>query len=230
MSHALFSLPWHEILMPKPSWAEKLLRPVIIYVALLIMFRLVAKRELAQATLFDFLIILLISNVVQNAIIGEDNSVLGALGGAVMLLGLSALLNRITAGSKQARFLLEGKPVLLVRDGAVNEAHMKQQAVSRNDLFSAIRKQGIPRLDDVAYAILELDGSISVIKQDDDKRPNDCLPPEIVGEESKEDNADNAKNEKKRTPQTKAKMCLAALPTASAMTIIDRTIKPFCSA
>ena len=191
MSHALFFLPWHEMLFPKPSWAEKLLRPVIIYIALLIMFRLVGKRELAQATLFDFLIILLISNVVQNAIIGEDNSILGASGGAAMLLFLSTVFNRITAGSKQARIFLEGKPVLLVRKGTINEEHMKKQAVSRNDLFSAIRKQGIPRLDDVAYAILELDGTISVIKQDDDDdRPHDCLPPEIVGEESKEENED----------------------------------------
>ena len=196
MSHALFALPWHEMLLPKPSWGEKLIRPIMIYLALLLIFRFVAKRELAQATLFDFLIILLISNVVQNAIIGEDNSVLGALAGAVALVLLSALLNRVTAGSKQARIILEGKPFLLVRKGKIDEGQMRSQSVSRNDLFSSIRKQGVARLNDVAYAILELDGSISVIKTEDDKPPHDCLPPEIVGTESAEENKEDETKEK----------------------------------
>lgn len=179
---------WHQLLLPDVSWPEKLLRPIMVYVALLIIFRVASKRELAQATLFDFLIILLISNVVQNAIIGNDNSVLGALAGAVTLVVLAGALNHITARSKKARVLLEGKPVLLVNEGEIDDDAMKQQAVSRNDLLSAIRKQGIIRLCDVGYAILELDGSISVIKKDDDKGPPDCLPSELVGKESAETN------------------------------------------
>jgi uncharacterized membrane protein YcaP (DUF421 family) len=177
---------WHQLLLPDVSWTEKLLRPVMVYVALMVIFRIASKRELAQATLFDFLIILLISNVVQNAIIGNDNSVLGALAGAVTLVVLAGALNRVTARSKKARELLEGKPVLLVNHGGIDDETMKQQAVSRNDLLSAIRKQGIVRLSDVGYAILELDGTISVIKKDDDKTPPDCLPAELVGEESVE--------------------------------------------
>src|SRR5262249_31432389 len=94
MEH-LIAIPWHDLLIPKPSWAEKILRPVIIYLVLLVIFRIASKRELAQATLFDFLILLLISNVVQNAIIGDDNSILGAVAGTVMLVTLSAFLNRL---------------------------------------------------------------------------------------------------------------------------------------
>src|SRR5436190_15928018 len=104
-------IPWHEVLMPKPSWAEKIVRPVIVYMVLLVVFRVVSKRELAQATLFDFLIILLISNVVQNAIIGEDNSVLGALAGALTLVAITAILNRVAGSSHRARVVLEGNPV-----------------------------------------------------------------------------------------------------------------------
>jgi uncharacterized membrane protein YcaP (DUF421 family) len=183
----VFSSPWwHQLLVPEVSWPEKLLRPVMIYVALLVIFRVASKRELAQATLFDFLIILLISNVVQNAIIGNDNSVLGALAGAMILVLLAGALNRITSRSRKAREMLEGSPLLLVYAGKIDDAMMRKQSVSRNDLLSAIRKQGIIRLSEVSYAILELDGEISVIKKDDVQEPPDCLPLNIAGPQSVE--------------------------------------------
>lgn len=187
MHLALFSIPWHDLLLPKPSWGEKLLRPLLVYGILLVLFRVISKRELAQATLFDFLVILMISNVVQNAMIGDDSSVLGASGGAVVLIILTVLFNRLTAGSKAARVLLEGSPVLLVRKGQIDKQAMEKAAVSSNDLFASIRKQGLVRLCDVSYAILELDGTISVIKVDEDPGPHDCLPPEAVGSESREE-------------------------------------------
>lgn len=187
--HALLSLDWHSLLLPQPSWLEKVLRPILVYLFLLILFRLASKREMAQATLFDFLIILLISNVVQNAMIGNDNSILGASAGALILVLLSTALNRITAHSKKARVFLEGKPVLLVRDGIIEESMMKNKSISHNDLLSAIRKAGIGRLDDVGFAILELDGTISVLKKSDVQGgPLNCLPSEVVGDESAEIN------------------------------------------
>lgn len=173
-------------MLPDISWTEKLLRPIMVYIALMVIFRVASKRELAQATLFDFLIILLISNVVQNAIIGNDNSVLGALAGAITLVVLAGTLNRLTARSKKARQKLEGSPELLVRDGKIDDAMMRKQSVSRNDLLSAIRKQGIIHLCDVSYAILELDGEISVIKKEATEGPADCLPQNIAGTESAE--------------------------------------------
>lgn len=179
MEH-LFAIPWHDLLLPKPSWAEKLLRPILVYLALLILFRIASKRELAQATLFDFLIILLISNVVQNAMIGEDNSLLGAIAGAVMLVLISAFFNRVTANNHKARVLLEGSPVLLVHNGKIKMEAMRQESVSRNDLFSNIRKAGIANLTDVGLAILELDGTISIIPITNQKHPLNCLPPEIL--------------------------------------------------
>ncbi len=179
MEH-LFHIAWHELLMPKPSWGEKLLRPVLVYLVLLVIFRVASKRELAQATLFDFLIILLISNVVQNAMIGDDNSILGAAGGAFMLILLSAFFNRITANNHKARVILEGNPVLLVNNGVVLDDAMRREAVTRYDLFSNIRKAGLIHLDDVGYAVLELDGTISIIRIEDKKHPPNCLPPELM--------------------------------------------------
>lgn len=177
--HDLVAISWHDLLFPKPSWAEKLLRPLFVYGVLLLLFRIASKRELAQATLFDFLIILLISNVVQNAMIGDDNSILGAAAGAVMLIILSAFLNRIAGSSHKTRVLLEGNPVLLVHNGKIVEDAMKREQVTHYDLFANIRKAGMLHLEDVGYAILELDGTISVIRRDDQNRPPDCLPIEI---------------------------------------------------
>lgn len=189
MTHFLATLSWSEMLLPTLPWVEKLVRPTLVYAILLLLFRVISKREMAQATLFDFLVILLISNVVQNAMIGEDNSVLGGVSGAVVLVVLSTWLNRATAHSKRTRVLLEGKPALLLRDGVILEEVMKKKSISHNDLLSAIRKQGIARLKDVGFAILELDGTISVIKKEDESSGKlDCLPEEVVGGDSAEVN------------------------------------------
>ena len=198
MEH-IFHIPWHDMLMPKPSWGEKMLRPVLIYLVLLIIFRVASKRELAQATLFDFLILLLISNVVQNAIIGDDNSVLGAVAGAVTLVALSALFNRVTANNHKMRVVLEGNPVLLVHNGVVIDDAMRREAVTRYDLFSNIRKAGLVHLDDVGYAVLELDGTISIIRSEDKKHPLNCLPPEIllaIGEDPGQSEAHEDKDQR----------------------------------
>jgi uncharacterized membrane protein YcaP (DUF421 family) len=180
-------IPWNHMLWPDLTWIEKVVRPFLVYLILLVIFRIANKRDMAQATLFDFLIILLISNVVQNAMIGDDDSILGATAGAVTLIFLSGIFNFVTARSRKARNILEGQPVLLVRQGKINDEMMKRQKITRNDLLSAIRKQGIGRMSDVAFAILEIDGSISVIKTDGGKHPPDCLPFEIAGHESADD-------------------------------------------
>ena len=127
--------------MPKLSWAEKIIRPVLVYVALLLAFRFLSKRDLTQNTTFDLLIVLLLSNVVQNALIGDDNSVLGALTGALTLLLLSTGLNRWTAKSMKARRILEGEPILLVHNGRVLDENMMRYAVSRPDLNAGLRGQ-----------------------------------------------------------------------------------------
>lgn len=173
---------WWPLFAPQLSWAEKILRPLIVYLFLLVAFRFSGKRELGQATLFDFLIVLLISNVVQNAMIGEDNSIGGAFAGVGTLLALSFGLNRLTARSRKARRLLEGSPTLLVHDGRILAEPMRKESVSRNDLLTALREQGIASVAEVRYAVLELDGQISVIKADaphPDSQVN-CVTAEIL--------------------------------------------------
>jgi len=161
---------WLGMLFPgegkTPSILEKGLRPLVVYLFLLVAFRFSGKRELGQATLFDFLIVLLISNVVQNAMIGPDNSIGGAMAGVAVLLTLSWGLNRVTSRSVRARRWLEGTPTLLIHEGRILPPAMRKESVSENDLRTALREQGIASVQEVRYAILELDGRISVVRAD----------------------------------------------------------------
>ena len=170
------------MLLPKPSWLEKILRPVFVYVALLLSFRFMYKRDLKQNTTFDLLIVLLLSNIVQNAMIGDDNSILGALAGAITLILMSTALNRLSARSTKTRRVLEGQPILLVHNGKVLDDNLKKYAVSRPDLDAGLREQNMITLDDVRYAFLELDGSISVIRKSEQSGTPDCMPPEMAAE------------------------------------------------
>lgn len=177
---AAHAIDWSSIFLPGITWAEKAIRPVIVYAALLLMFRVGAKRSLTQTTIFDLLVLLLISNVVQNAMIGDDNSILGALFGTVVVFVLSGLLNDVAAKSHQARTILEGLPVMLIRYGKIDQPTVKRHSIARGDLLLAIRKQGLSRIEDVAFAILELDGTISIIQRDKDPRPHTALPEELA--------------------------------------------------
>ena len=168
------------MLLPKPSWLEKVLRPVLVYVALLLAFRFLSKRDLTQSTTFDLLIVLLLSNIVQNALIGEDNSILGSLAGAGTLLLLSTGLNRWTSKSIKARRLLEGEPILLVHNGRLLDENMTKHAISRPDLNAGLRGQNMITLEDVRYAFLELDGTISVIRKSEQSGTPNCMPPELA--------------------------------------------------
>ena len=172
------------MLLPQPSWLEKILRPILIYSGLLLAFRFLSKRDLTQNTTFDLLIVLLLSNIVQNAMIGQDNSVLGALAGALTLILLSTGLNRLSARNIKTRHLLEGQPTLLVHNGRTLEDNMTKFAVSRADLNAGLRGQNMITLEDVRYAFLELDGTISVIRKSEQSGTANCMPPEIAAKYS----------------------------------------------
>ena len=166
--------------MPKVSWLEKILRPFLVSVALLVAFRVMSKRDLTQNTTFDLLIVLLLSNIVQNALIGDDNSILGALVGGLTLLLMSTALNRFAAKSIKARRILEGEPILLVNNGTLLDENMTKYAVSRPDLNAGLRGQNMITLADVRYAFLELDGTISVIRKSEQSGTPNCMPPELA--------------------------------------------------
>ncbi len=152
--------------------------------ALLLAFRFLSKRDLTQNTTFDLLIVLLLSNIVQNALIGDDNSVLGALTGAMTLLLFSTGLNRWAAKSIKARRILEGEPILLIHNGRPLDENLTKYAVSRADLNAGLRGQNMITIEDVRYAFLELDGTISVIRKSEQSGVANCMPPELAAKYS----------------------------------------------
>ncbi len=154
---------WQELLAPNESWASKLIRPVVVYAFLLVGLRLAGRRELAQLNVFDLVVLLTLSNTVQNAIIGNDNSLWGGIAGATVLLATNYFVVRFLYRHPRVDALLEGEPVVLIRNGEFVEENLKREFITREELLAAARRQGIDRLDQIAEAILETSGTITIV-------------------------------------------------------------------
>ena len=148
---------------------EIALRTAVIYTVVLAGVRLSGKREVGQMTPFDLTLLLLISNAVQNAMTGPDNSLLGGVVAAATLLLLNYLVAELSGGNRRFRKFVQGQPSLLVHDGEVIASHMAKEHVSMDELQRALREHGIGSTKDVALAVLEVDGSISCLKYDEIK-------------------------------------------------------------
>jgi uncharacterized membrane protein YcaP (DUF421 family) len=142
---------------------EKIIRPVIVYAFLVVGFRLAGKRELAQLNAMDLVVILTISNTVQNAIIGNDNSVTGGLIGAATLLALNYAVVRFLFGHPKFDYIVEGEPTPLVEHGAMHRDRMQRELVTRSELEAAAHRQGFASLAQVDLAVLEPSGVISFV-------------------------------------------------------------------
>ena len=142
---------------------EKILRPVIVYFFLIIVLRLAGKRELAQLNPFDLVVLLTLSNTVQNAIIGEDNTVIGGVIGATTLLIVNYLVVRLLYGHDKLDQLIEGEPDVLIEDGEIKMDRLKKELISQAELEVAAHKQGFSSLKEVDRAVLEPGGAISFI-------------------------------------------------------------------
>jgi uncharacterized membrane protein YcaP (DUF421 family) len=143
------------------------LRTGVIYLLVLIGVRLSGKREVGQMTPFDLTLLLLLSNSVQNAMTGPDTSLLGGVIAAATLLILNYIVADLAGGSRRLRKMIEGEPTLLIHDGKTIESHMAKERVSMDELHRALREHGINSCDQVALAVLEVDGSISCLKYDE---------------------------------------------------------------
>jgi uncharacterized membrane protein YcaP (DUF421 family) len=145
------------------------LRTGAVYLLILIGVRLSGKREVGQMTPFDLTLLLLLSNSVQNAMTGPDTSLTGGAVAACTLLVMNYVLGVYSGKSRRFRRLIQGEPSLLVHDGQVIESHMLREHVSMDELNRALREHGLSCCDQVALAVLEVDGSISCLKYDDIK-------------------------------------------------------------
>ena len=152
--------------LPEISVGEKILRSLIVYFFLLLMLRLLGKREVAQMTVFDLVVLLILSNVLQNAMIGPDNSVTGGLIGATAILIANWVMGRLAFQSKWFGRAIEGVPVLLVHHGQFVEPNLRRESISKEDVLSTLRTQGVFHLHEVRVAVLEPSGKLSVMKEE----------------------------------------------------------------
>jgi len=151
----------HMFQLPLPL-LEKLLRPVIVYLVLVVLLRIFGKRELAQLNPFDLVVLLSLSNTVQNAIIGDDNSVTGGIIGAFSLLAINWIVVRVLFSSPRLTRMFEGRASVLVRDGCIDRRALERESLSREELLLVIHRQGFEDFDQVRICQLEPNGTFTI--------------------------------------------------------------------
>lgn len=149
----ILSLPWWEFIV----------RGVIVYFFLIVLLRLTGKRQIGQMAPFDLVLLLVLSNAVQNAMNGGDNSVLAGIVSAVTLVATNWLVGLVTYKSKRMETLVEGRPEVLIHNGKLFEKALQHTQITRHELMTALRAGGCATVEEVHAALLETDGSISVI-------------------------------------------------------------------
>ncbi len=154
-----------NIWIPEAPVLEKIFRAGLVYVFLFVALRLLGKRQLGEMAPFDLIVLLIISNVVQNAMIGRDDSLTGGLIGAATILALNYLVEELSFRFKKVRRLTEGEPALLVHNGRVLRRNMRKERLTEEELLSSLRKNGVADISRVHAAMLEPDGRISVIEK-----------------------------------------------------------------
>jgi uncharacterized membrane protein YcaP (DUF421 family) len=152
---------WSDMLHLGVPVLEKILRPILVYAFLVVGLRLAGKRELAQLNAFDLVVLLTLSNTVQNAIIGDDNSVSGGVIGATTLLVVNYAVVRFLYGHQRLDQLVEGAAAVLIDHGEIQRQQLKQELITIAELETAAHKQGLGSLDEVEHAVIETGGTIS---------------------------------------------------------------------
>jgi uncharacterized membrane protein YcaP (DUF421 family) len=170
---------WKDMFVMGLPLAEKILRPIFVYAFLVVSLRLSGKRELVQLNPFDLVVLLTLSNTVQNAIIGEDNSVLGGIIGATSLLATNYLVVRFLYDHRKLDQIVEGRADVLVEDGKVQAQHLKKELITKSQLEAAARKQGFASLSEVQQCVLEPGGTLTFLA----KKPSgeDMRHQELLG-------------------------------------------------
>lgn len=144
-------------------WWEFVLRAILVYFVVLLLIRLSGKRTVGEFTAFDLIVVILLGESMQNALVQDDTSVLGPAITAATLISLNWLLGFVSARSRRVDKVVEGEPVVLVRNGRINSRKLRSENVPKSDLLEAVRRAQLGGLSEVALATLETDGEITVV-------------------------------------------------------------------
>jgi uncharacterized membrane protein YcaP (DUF421 family) len=145
---------------------DVVLRVAVVYVFLVVVLRISGKREVGQMSILELIVVLLISDAVQNSMVGENTTLWAGPVAVLTLLGLDYAFNLLTLRSKRLRHVIEGEPRLLIRDGKLLHKAIREEKVELDEVRRAIRAHGVSGIEDVQLAVLETDGTISVIPKD----------------------------------------------------------------
>ena len=152
---------WSDLMIPGVPVLEKVLRPLIVYAALVLLLRLFGKRELAQLNQFDLIVLLMLSNTVQNAILGNDNSITGGLVGAFALMAVNFLIVRFLYRHERLDRVVEGKATTLIENGLVLKDNLDAELITVAELEAAAHRQGFDALEMVERAVLQPGGNLA---------------------------------------------------------------------
>ena len=152
-----------DLFVPEVSILEKIIRPILVYFFLILLLRVAGQRTLSQMNAFDLVVLLTLSNTVQNAIIGQDNSLFGGFVGATTLILINLVVVRFLYRHQKLDRQLEGNPIELVHDGQIVAHALEETLITEDELMAAIRRQGAAELSEVTRVILETSGTISVL-------------------------------------------------------------------
>ena len=141
-------------------------KTTVVYFFLVAGLRLMGKRELGQMTIYDLVLIIVLANSVQNAMVGSDNSLVGGIFAAVTLLVWNRIFTLLLDKSPKLERRMVGEPTILLNDGQLIESHMKREGITRDQILAALREHGIESLEDAHMCVLEVDGTISVVGQE----------------------------------------------------------------
>lgn len=138
-------------------------RSIIVYLFIIVGIRVFGKKELSQLSIIDLVFILLISNSVQNAMVGPDNTLIGGIVAAMSLFLVNFLFKQILFKEKKISTFIQGSPVMLIHNGKILEENLKKEKITLDELSAAVREHGVEKIEDVNLAILEVDGNISIL-------------------------------------------------------------------
>ena len=153
-----------------PAPYDIVVRSVAIYLFILLAIRLFGKKELAQLSVIDLVFILLISNAVQNAMVGSDTSLSGGIIAALALFATNFILKKLLFRSKKISEIIQGKAIMLIYEGVLQEQNLKSSEITMEELEAAVREHGVQSFSKVKLAIMEVDGNISIVSNDFDNQ------------------------------------------------------------
>jgi uncharacterized membrane protein YcaP (DUF421 family) len=160
---------WHSMFFEQVPILEKILRTILVYATILVLFRIVGKRDLGTMNMFDFVVLFLLSNVVQNAIIGNDDSLVGGVIGAVTLVAVNDLLTRWIAVNDRAARILEGHATIIIRDGKFLPRAARRLSLRPGDIDKAIRVQNGDDISEIATGRIEPNGQLVLSLKPEDQ-------------------------------------------------------------